>query len=182
MTSQRRAAIWASAISFRRCQKASTSIEFAFVLLPMLWLIIAMIEIGLLLTAQYELQNAVLDTSRKIRTGITTSATPATLKSDICAKVVLVRDCSSKLRIEARRVSSEKFSDLQSVMSDPLTLGPSSPEVVEIGTPDRPGSLIATYDWQFILPLVGWLSSNVTGDSSKRRLHGVAVFKIEKYS
>lgn len=174
-----------TARDFRRCQKASTSIEFAFVILPMFWLIIAMIEIGLLLTAQYELQNAVLDVSRKIRTGDfkAPTATVAALKSEICGKVALVRDCSSKLRIELQQVGgSATFNDLKAVVSPPLSLDPSSPDVFHLGSPESPSSLIASYDWEFILTLVGWLSSNVEGDRSKRRLHGVATFKIEKYS
>lgn len=175
-------------------QRGATAVEFAFVLMPMVWLIMGLIEVGLFLTAQYELQNAVLDASRKIRTGDIKSTnspapTAATFKAEICSKIFMVRNCASKLRIEVRSASGGTFGNLDPVtgtagtrMSDLLSFGPSSAETFALGQAGDPGSLIATYDWPLVTPLVGYLFSNIATDKTKRRLHGIAVYKIEKYS
>ncbi len=178
-------------------QKGSTAVEFSLVLLPMFWLIVGLIEAGLFLAAQYELQNAVLDASRKIRTGVislTTSPAPtaASFKAEICAKVNMIKNCEASLRIEVKHVSDavgKKFADLQpgtvnpdTRMTEPLSFGPSSPEVFNLGKANDPTAVIATYDWHFVLPMIGYLFSNVPEDNTKRRLHGVAVFKNENYT
>ena len=178
----------------RLAQRGSTAIEFAFVIIPLIWMVCYIIEAGLVLTAQYELQNAVFDASRKIRTG--TSLTQAAFKAAVCQRVVLIRNCAANIRIDVKNQPTTTvggvptpgtFAGLKTAMKDPLTVGPANAggsytETFQPGAANTPGAVIVTYDWPFVVPLLGTAFSNLPTNRSVRRLYGVSVYKNENYS
>lgn len=187
--------------SRRRLQNGSTAIEFAFVIIPLIWLIGYIIEAGLFLTAQYELQNAVQDASRKIRTGTLTPNDIPTFKAALCAKVVLIRNCTTAVKIDVSNASTTtvnagvtvvtpgSFATLRDAVSakSPISIGPATSggsytESFAPGAANTPGAAIVTYDWPFVVPFIGTIFSNLPTDRSVRRLYGIAVYKNENYS
>lgn len=177
---------------FGRCQRGATAVEFSLVALPLIWVIGAILETGLYLTMQFELQNAVLDVSRRIRTGtLPASVTDASnFKTLVCGEVFMISNCAGNISIDVtsvRNADGKKFSDLSTVMKSPLavgrtTAGGSYADVFNIGVANDPGAVIATYDWKFVFPLMSTFFSNVQGYSGVRRVYGIAVFKNETFS
>lgn len=176
---------------FWHSNRGATSVEFAFVFLPLIWMFGAIIETGLFLTAQYELQSATLAASRQIRTGtLPASTTSDGLKQIICAPIVMIRNCAGSISIDLSSVTAASggtFGTLSSAMRNPNAVGPSTrggtySDVFSRGGPNDPGALIATYDWEFVVPWIGSVFSNLPSNRSARRLNGVAVFKNENYS
>lgn len=169
----------------RRAQRGSTAIEFAFVIIPLVWMVGYLIETGLFLTVQYELQNAVIDASRQIRTG--PPPTQDAFKTAVCRRVVLIRNCASSIRIDVRSQSGGTFTGLKAVMRDPMAVGPATTggtytEVYQPGSANDPGAVIVTYDWPFVVPFIGAAFANLSTNRTVRRLYGVAVYKNENYS
>src|ERR1700749_53165 len=61
--------------AFWRADKGAAAVEFALVATPFFVLLFGVIELGLVLMAQVDLENAMANATREIRTGITQSAT-----------------------------------------------------------------------------------------------------------
>lgn len=159
-------------------QRGSVAIEFAIVGIWLIILLGAIVEAGLFLLIQFELQNAADKSARQIRTNQVTSATRlATFKDEIC-KSVRIQNCANVIYVDVRNATS--FSGLASVMPVQVgqapTVGPGTAETFLPGPPDSIGSLIITYDWRFIFPFM-----NIFGNQpgAVRRLYGISVFRNE---
>jgi Flp pilus assembly protein TadG len=160
-------------VHFRRAQKGATAIEFALVAIPFFLVIGCILEIGVMLAKEYTLQNAVQDAGRVIRTGAPGMMTGDQFKAAVCNQGASVKDCSTTLGILVD--SGEEFSDLS--VPDVANIGPGI-QRFNAGAPGDAVAVVATYDWQFILPFVGFIFSNLP-DGEARRLHGIAVFRNE---
>lgn len=160
-------------------QRGTAAVEFAFVGVWLIFLLGAIIEAGLFLLIQFELQNAADKTARlQLRTNQVTAATPlSTLKDEICKSVHLT-NCAGRIFVDVRNAST--FAALQAVMpvqaGQAPAVGPSQTETFSPGGPGSMGSLIVTYDWNFIFPFMR-VFGNQPG--AVRRLYGITVFRNE---
>lgn len=172
---------------FRRSESGATAIEFALVAMPLLMLLGAIIEVSLMLTAQFELQHAVENTARLIRTGGVAARVPPMSENDfrsvVCSRVVLVRDCAASIHFDLR--NSTSFANLAAVATEPRNVGPQNQgdiyiSVFQPGGSDRPGRLVVTYDWSFVFPFLG-VFGNLPNIEGSRRIYGLAVFMNEPF-
>lgn len=167
----------------RQRQKGSVAVEFAII---GGWLIVvlgAIIETGIFLIVQFNLQNAAEAAGRKIRTnqfGSTPSISD--FKTEICAGIAIA-DCEKKVFVDVRNDSS--FTGLAAKIpfktNKAPDVGPNSSNSIETfqpGAPDQWGSLIITYDWDFNFPLMDRAFGNLT--NGNRRLFGLSIYKNEK--
>lgn len=79
--------------------------EFAFVALPFLFMMFAILELGLVFLLDTTLENAVIDTGRLVRTGQAQAGgmNGAGFATEVCDKMsIFVSDCPSKLTIDVR--------------------------------------------------------------------------------
>lgn len=162
----------------RPTEKGTAAVEFAIVGVWLVTLLGAIIEGGLFLLVQLELQNAADTAARLIRTNqVTTSTSLATFKSQVCEPIQL-DDCASRIFVDVRNAGS--FADLATVIpvvaGQAPTVGPGQVETFDPGAPGSMGSLVITYDWNFIFPFMT-IFSNQPG--ATRRLYGISVFRIE---
>jgi Flp pilus assembly protein TadG len=93
-------------------QSGATMVEFALIALPFFLLLFAIIEIGLVYWANKELENAINDAARLVRTGQAQAAsmTQADLKEEACKRTAILMDCDTRLRIDVR--SAANFGDI----------------------------------------------------------------------
>ncbi len=100
----------------RKNEKGATAVEFAMLAAPFLVLLIGVFESGTMLLVNYQLDDAVADTARLIRTGQAQAASmsAAAFKKSVCDKVILIRDCQSKLLVDV-----DTFPDFSSLKFPP---------------------------------------------------------------
>lgn len=169
--------------SFRRSDSGATAVEFALVAVPLGLVLFAIIEVSLMLAAQHQLQSATDTMAGMIRSGKVTADMPEPqFREQFCNEASLLRNCESAINIDIR--SAPRFSALAEEMPDPLTVGPQSSgggyqSSYQPGGPERPGSLIVTYDWQFFGPLD--MFGNLPDLPRTRRISGLAIYKNESF-
>lgn len=159
-------------------RRGSAAVEFAIIGFWLIMVLGAIIEVGLFLLIQFELQNASERAARLIRTNNLSLATQVSaFKSTLCAKLP-IKNCTAKIFVDVRNASS--FADLEKILpveaNAPPKVGPGISETFSIGAPGATGSVVITYDWQLIFPFLRPFS-NVTGPA--RRLYGISIFKNE---
>ena len=173
----------------RGSESGAAAIEFALVAMPLIILLGAIIEVSIMLVAQFELQHAVETATRQIRTGAVTEAdgTPILDESDfrslLCSRVVLISNCAAAINIDVRNAAD--FASLEAVMPQPIDVGPENgvgtyTSTFEPGGSARPGTVVATFDWSFVFPFLG-VFSNLSGNTDSRRIYGLTVFMNEPF-
>jgi Flp pilus assembly protein TadG len=85
-------------------RRGAAMLEFALVAVPLLLLILATFEIGLVYWANQEIENATSDAARLVRTGQVQvgKMSQAQLKSQLCGRTALLVGCESRLRLDVR--------------------------------------------------------------------------------
>ncbi len=93
---------------FARSEGGSVAMEFALTAIPFFTLLFAIIEAGMIFFINAELDNALNDAGRLIRTGQaqTASMTATQLVQTICDEVVMVSDCTNNVKIDVRTFST----------------------------------------------------------------------------
>lgn len=173
---------------FQCAEDGAVAVEFAFVVVPFLFLLIGLIELGFMLHADASLQNATDEAGRLIRTGQATSRTGTVLMSastfieQVCSHATGLANCADSISIDVQ--SKPGFTDLSSSMPDPITVGPSmlggSPMInYSPGGASKATSVIVTYDWAFKLPFMKAFG-NVFGGSA-RRLQAITIMRNEPF-
>lgn len=132
---------------FRRNDRGATAIEFAFVAPMLIALIIATIEVGVLEVMSTNLDDAVMEAARKIRTGADDRPTSSTeLANMICASMIDSNtDCHNRLATSVQVAAN--FAGAQSTANATPTGQFNS---------GGPGDIVlvrATYTWPLILPM-----------------------------
>ncbi len=103
--------------TFRRDQGGATAVEFAFVA-PILFLaLFSIVEVGMLGMMSSGLDNAVADTSRRIKTGRDDSAaSTGAFEDQICARMGgNMTECRSRLTISVQKF--DRFTDANAIVS-----------------------------------------------------------------
>lgn len=90
---------------FRRDQDGAAAIEFAFVAAPFLFMMFALIELGVLFMMDVTLESAVSQTGRLIRTGQAHDRAMgvAEFREDVCSRMGVFEDrCGERLLVDVR--------------------------------------------------------------------------------
>lgn len=177
---QRRAGLLAKARArarlFARARRGAVTVEFAFVAIPFLMLIFAIIELGLVFLVSITLENAVIDVGRTIRTGElqTAGRTAAAFKTAVCTEMGWVGStCSAALSLDVRTFAGFSASSTALAAAKPNT---------PCWDPGGPGSIVlirAYYDWPLITPL---LKTGLQSSNGKRMVTATTAFSNEPYS
>jgi Flp pilus assembly protein TadG len=169
---------------YQNSEKGATAIEFAMVAFPFFALLGVIIETGAMMLTEFGLQAAVQEVARTARTGQAQggSKTAADFKSKICENASIIVNCGSLLTVYANSYST--WAQLSANMPSFTNIGvkddgTQNPTAYKLGAPTCPSSLVATYDWKFMMPMMNYLG-NVQGGTT-RRLVGFAMFQTEPY-
>lgn len=89
-------------------RSGATLVEFALIAMPFMLLLLATFEVGFIYWGNKELENAISNASRLVRTGQvqTASMTQAQLKTEACKNTAILIDCTSRLRIDVRSAAT----------------------------------------------------------------------------
>uniref|UniRef100_B0SYF5 TadE family protein n=1 Tax=Caulobacter sp. (strain K31) TaxID=366602 RepID=B0SYF5_CAUSK len=161
---------------FARAQDGAAAVEFAFVAIPFLVLVFAIIELGLAFLVSMTLENALMNVDRTIRTGQlqTTGGTAASFRTAVCRQMVWMGSSSCQSSI---------ILDVRSLPSFAATNALPAPKASKTcWDPGGPRSIIlvrAYYRWPLITPL---LQNAVGGAPGDRQINFAAVFANEPYS
>lgn len=174
---------------FGSARRGATAVEFAFVALPFLTLLFAVLELGMVFLVSTTLQNAADAAGRKIRTGELQAegGTRATFKSAICGDMAwLGSDCATNLTVDVQ--TYDNFDDLMVV--DPVTgartlRGPTITNgAVQEGAwaPGGAEDIVlvrAYYSWTLFTPLLNSGLPNL--GNSKRLISTTVTFRNEPW-
>jgi Flp pilus assembly protein TadG len=162
-------------------RRGSAAVEFAFVALPFLTLLFAVLELGMVFLVSTTLQNAADAAGRKIRTGElqATSGTAATFKAAICAEMTwLGSDCSTNLLIDVRTYSN--FTSV--VFADPVTNGVVDPTKTQFQPGNAEDIVVVRvyYVWTLFTPLLNTCLKTLSG--GKRLISSTVTFRNEPWA
>jgi Flp pilus assembly protein TadG len=170
---------------FLRDKKGVTAIEFAAIAPVFFFMMGSLMETGVMLFTEYVLQTSVQDAARLVRTGQaqTSSMTETQFKQEICNSATVIPNCMSNVTVNM--VARNSFSDLALAVPAAVTVGSgyggtSASPSYTCGGASQAVALIATYDWNFTLPLLEKHFGNVDGDK-RRRLAGIHIFMNEPF-
>ena len=112
-------------VRLRRNENGATAIEFAMLAAPFLLLLIGVFESGTMLLVNYQLDDAVADTARLIRTGQAQAAgmSAEAFKKAVCGRVILVRNCESELLVDV-----DTFADFSGINFPPALEEKTNPD------------------------------------------------------
>lgn len=168
-------------------RRGATAVEFAFVALPFLTLLFAVLELGMVFLVSTTLQNAADAAGRKIRTGElqASGGNRASFKAAICADMSwLGSDCASKLTVDVRT-----FTNFDSMMTTQngqrVMAGPTVTNgVVQEGQwlPGNAEDIVlvrAYYTWTLFTPLLNSGLANI--GNNKRLISTTVTFRNEPW-
>ena len=133
---------------FLRDARGATAVEFAFVAPVMIFALLSLVEIGVIAMMSSNLDNAVVDTSRRLRTGRDDAATSAeSLETQICNQMGGVStDCRNRLTVGVQKFP--RFSNANAVAA-------SAPNgEFARGVPGDIVVVKANYRWPLMTPLL----------------------------
>ena len=136
---------------FRRDERGTTAIEFAFVAPVRFFALLSLVEMGMLGMMMMSVDAAVLDAARRIRTGRDDAASSAQAFEDqVCSNIgSALQSCRDRLVISVNRF--DRFADANAVAAAPPLLKLPS---------GGAGDIIivkANYTWPLLTPLLATL-------------------------
>lgn len=170
---------------FKGNTEGATAVEFAFFAIPFVFLLIGMIEVGMLSTAGTLLQGGTDDAGRLVRTGqAQQSADPeAAFKDLLCSKINLLLDCDDLVYEVIVIDSDDGFSG---AAANIVLLQPAFDEQGNMEAqgfdPGEENSLIlvrAAYRYPLMTPFVAPFLAD--GDDGKRLLMATTIIQNEPY-
>jgi Flp pilus assembly protein TadG len=170
---------WRVLRRLRSQQRGAIMVEFALVMIPFFILLFGILEVGLVFWGGFELENATDDAARMVRTGQAQSGNfdETRLKQEICNRVSLLVNCTSKLRLDV-----QSFNDF-SQMTPPSPLdGEGNLKQsfsYSLGGPQQVVLFTAFYEW----PLLNFMSTMSLSNmaSGIRLLQSSAAFRNEPF-
>jgi Flp pilus assembly protein TadG len=161
-------------------RKAAAAVEFALVAAPLVFMICACIELGMVILVSVTLDNATDIASRGIRTGTTTSSNTSLtqFRQAICDNMGwLSSSCPSSLSVDVMTYNS--FANVP--LTDPVSNGQLQTGSLNytIGAGSQIQMVRAYYDWPLFTPMLsGGLSTLSNGDAL---LTSKVVFRNEPF-
>ena len=165
---------------FNADRKAAAAVEFALIAAPLVFMICACLELGMIILVSVTLDNATDLASRGIRTGTTTNSTTslAQFKQSICDNMGwLASSCPSSLSLDVQTYSS--FANVP--LTDPVVSGQLQTGSLSynLGAGSQIQMVRAYYDWPLFTPILsGGLSTLSNGDAL---LSSKVVFRNEPF-
>lgn len=135
----------ASGDRHRRNREGATAVEFALVALPFSFMMFALLELGLIFTLDSVLSNAMLSSSRLIRTGQAQSAsmTAEQFRDDVCGRMsVFASQCDQRISIDVRVIPA-----FNSPLPDPMVDGSTFNDSQLVFQPGTINSLVVVRIW-----------------------------------
>jgi Flp pilus assembly protein TadG len=159
----------------------AAAVEFALVAIPLFWMIFGMFEFGAMSLVQTNLDNALAEAGRKIRTGSAQSngMTRAALEAEICTNLnkVMTLTCPNNLFLDVDRYDS--FANVGN--GTPTSNG--AMDMGQIGyTPGGADEVIlvrAYYTWEVFTPMFGAIFANM--QDGKRLIVSSMMFRNEPF-
>lgn len=167
--------------SLRQCEKGSTVVEFALVIVPFLACMFAIIEIGLVFFAGQVLETSVADASRMILTGQVQNAKfdANGFKNQICTTSVQAMFKCDNIKIDVRTANSFGGADLSPPVKPDGTLDTQN-FTYEPGTQCQIVVVRVIYEWPTFVR--GFGLDLATLADGKHLLMSTAAFRNEPYS
>ena len=164
--------------AFSKAKSGATAVEFAIIAAPLVALLFAVFETGVVLFAQEYLQTATTQTARLIMTGQAQSQglTASQFQSDVCANATAMFTCSGIY------VNVQEFSTFSSISpTSPVSNGTFNPAKMNytVGGPGDIELVQVYYQWPTILAPLGFNLSNINGNYYL--MVATAVIKNEPY-
>ena len=164
---------------FRRDRSGASALEFALVAFPLILLLLAALEVGIVYFANFSLENATAQGARLIRTGQAQSQKfdAAQFKSEVCKHLSPPISCSG-VRLDVQHFSKFGDASLTSPLDGNGNLKTSF--AYEPGDPSEVVIVRAFYEWSVTakLPKQIGLSNMPNGN---RLLAATAAFRNEPY-
>jgi len=167
-------------MGFGRNRKAAAAVEFALIAAPLVFMLCACVELGMVFLVSVTLDNATQAAARGIRTGTTTSSNTsvAQLRATICNNMGwLAASCPNSLSVDVQTYSS--FASVP--LTDPVIGGALQTGSLNynIGAGSQIQEVRAYYDWPLFTPLLsGGLSTLSNGDAL---LSSKVIFRNEPF-
>jgi len=164
-----------------RRRDGAAAVEFALVIIPLFWMIFGMFEFGAMSLVQTNLDHALAETGRKIRTGAaqTGGMTKQNLEDEICANLneIMALACPNNLFLDVDRYDS--FANVGN--GTPTANG--AMDMGQIGyTPGGADEVIlvrAYYQWEIFTPLFGAIFANM--QDGRRLVVSSMLFRNEPF-
>ena len=173
---------------FGSARRGATAVEFAFVALPFLTLLFAVLELGMVFLVSTTLQNAADAAGRQIRTGElqNSGGTRATFKNAICADMAwLGSDCANNLTVDVRTYANFDSMMTTDASGNRVMAGPTVTNgVVQEGLWEPGGAedivlVRAYYSWTLFTPLLNSGLKNL--GNNKRLISTTVAFRNEPW-
>jgi Flp pilus assembly protein TadG len=168
---------------FVRDRKGVTAVEFGMVAIPFTWLMLGLAENGLIFNTQSNLDFALMETQREIRTGQVqmNGMDQAELRTQICNKMSIIMgnaaECETRLHLDVRSFPNFQALDAPdlsgdgAITDDELQFDPGEPSEVVI--------VRALYEWRLLTPVIAQSMANFGPDT--RLLASTALFVNEPF-
>ena len=166
---------------YTRCENGATAIEFALVSFPFIFMIIGIIEMSLMFTAQSVLDRATSNAARLVRTGqlqqLSGAAQQTAFEDAVCDYAGFLMDCSQIQYLvqdiedfaEANTFAAPEFDEDGNMVVTGFSLGGSSDVVF----------MRVVYRYPIVTPIMAQFLGNSEGN--KRVLMSTNVLKAEPY-
>ncbi len=159
----------------------AAAVEFALVIIPLFWMIFGMAEFGAMSMVQTNLDSALSEAGRKIRTGTAQGAgmTKVQLEAEICANLneIMSLSCPGNLFLDVDRYDS--FANVGN--GTPTSNG--AMDMAQLGyTPGGADEVVlvrAYYQWEIFTPLFGAIFANMA--DGKRLVVSSMLFRNEPF-
>lgn len=167
---------------FAKARRGSAAVEFALVAIPFFLLSCGMIEVAMMGFAQSNLNFAVAETARQIRTGRAQmqGITGPQLKQMLCDNIngLMVMECDDHLYLDV-----DRFTSFTGARNDPAPMadGEFEPNNFQY-RPGGPSDIVvvrAYYRWKVLTPMFESIFANVPG--GQRVLISTMMFRNEPY-
>ncbi len=166
---------------FKKEEDGATAVEFAFVGAPFIWMLMAIFETGLMLFAEYVVEDGTAQAARMIRTGQVQNQgmSQADFKNLVCGNLASFLSCD-KLYVDVR--TEDAFGDISAppgVADGQISNDVSNNSQFDPGEPMQIVSVRVYYDWELFTPGITKLAQ-VAG--TRRVLTAGAAFRNEPFA
>jgi Flp pilus assembly protein TadG len=143
---------------FRRHNTGSSAVEFAMVIGPFVGLLFAIMEVALVYSAEFFINNGAMKAGRLIRIGTaqTQHMSGPDFKKAVCADLPAFMDCMNKVVVDVRSFNS--FEAAAQNLPNPLNPNGSLSNSFSQYKPGGPAQVVIVslfYDWQLFAKLPG---------------------------
>jgi Flp pilus assembly protein TadG len=162
-----------------RARKGATAIEFALIATPFFLLLLALFETAMVFFSSINVEYAVNDVGRLIRTGQvqTGNITEDQFRQEVCNRLATIVNCDDRLEIDVRVFSNFDSVDHSSALDEDGNL-----KTDFQFSPGNAGDIVLVrvfYVWNLITPHLGQSLSNMSGNA--RLLSASTVFRNEPF-